>query len=162
MKSSQYLGLDKKFPLHWKQYILQSLYATFSVFIVLLLLEMEHVVIIASIGASAFIVFTMPRSITARPRSLIGGHVIGFSTGSLIALVPHTSVLGCAATYAIAVGSAIFLMVVTDTEHPPAGGTALGVAITGFSLSIMISGLTSIILLAIIYALLKSRLVDLV
>ena len=30
--------------------------------------------------------------------------------------------------YALAVGLSIFVMVVTDTEHPPASGTALGIA----------------------------------
>ena len=37
----------------------------------------EHAVVIASIGATAFIVFTMPRNITAKPRRVIGGHLAG-------------------------------------------------------------------------------------
>jgi CBS-domain-containing membrane protein len=69
----------------WKNYFYQSFLATVVVFIVLLLLNMEHAVVIASIGATAFIVFTMPRNITTAPRRVIGGHLIGLFSGSLCA-----------------------------------------------------------------------------
>jgi hypothetical protein len=77
----RYLPIDKKLSLHWRQYVLQSLYATMAVFLVLLLLHMQRAVIIASIGASAFIVFAMPQSITAKRRNLVGGHVIAGRLG---------------------------------------------------------------------------------
>ena len=162
MKFFQRFHLDKRFASHPKQYCLQSLYATLSIFIVLLLLELEHVVIIASIGASVFIVFAMPKSPTASPRRLIGGHAVGIFVGSLFALIPHASLLSSAAIYALAVGSAIFLMVVTNTDHPPAAATALGVAIIGFSFSVLFSVLTSAIVLALIYKYFQLSLADLV
>jgi CBS-domain-containing membrane protein len=69
--------IRREFKRLWKNYLYQSFLATIVVFIVLLLLNMEHAVVIASIGATAFIVFTMPRNITAAPRRVIGGHLIG-------------------------------------------------------------------------------------
>ncbi|MHA1860605.1 MAG: HPP family protein, partial [Candidatus Asgardarchaeia archaeon] len=125
-----------EFRSFWKNYILQSLLATLTIFIVLLLLSMEHAVIIASIGATSFIVFAMPKSITARPRNVIGGHMVGLISGSLFSLIPSHSFLFSITLYSFAVGLSIFMMVVTDTEHPPAAGTALGVVVKGFSLNV--------------------------
>jgi CBS-domain-containing membrane protein len=133
-----------------------------TVFLVILLLQLERVVIIASIGASAFIVFAMPQSITAKRRNLIGGHTIGLLVGSLFGLVPHPSTLLCAVLYALCVGATIFLMVATDTEHPPAAGTALGVAMMGLSPTLVVSMVTSILVLALVHHLFRSRLLDLV
>ena len=48
--------------------MLQSILATLSVFIVLYFLSLQHAVIIASIGATAFIVFAMPDNITAQAK----------------------------------------------------------------------------------------------
>jgi len=54
-----------------------------------------------------------------------------------------------------------YLMVALDAEHPPAGGTALGVAITGFSPSVMIAVLTSSIVLSLAHRFSKRFLRDL-
>ena len=145
----------------WLNYIYQSLLATVVIFIILLLLNMEHAVVIASIGASAFIVFTMPRNITAAPRRVIGGHIVGFICGSAFAFIPHPTMLPAIIIYSLAVGTTVFLMVALDVEHPPAGGTALGVAITGFSVSVMIAVLTSIIVLSLAHRFFKKYLKDL-
>ena len=53
-------------------------------------------------------------------------------------------------------------MVVIDTERPPAAATALGVAITGFSLSAAIAVITSVIVLSLAHHFLKPFLRDLV
>ena len=145
----------------WLNYIYQSLLATVVIFIILLLLNLEHVVVIASIGATAFIVFTMPRNITAAPRRVIGGHIVGFICGSAFAFIPHPTALTAITIYSLAVGTTIFLMVALDVEHPPAGGTALGVAITGFSVSVMIAVLTSSIVLSLAHRFFKKYLKDL-
>lgn len=42
-------------------YILQSLLATFSLFLVLLILQLATPVIVAALGATAFVVFAMPK-----------------------------------------------------------------------------------------------------
>ena len=145
----------------WLHYLYQSLLATIVVFVILTLLRMEHAVVIASIGATAFIVFTMPRNVTAAPRRVIGGHIAGLICGSAFAFVPHTTTFTAIIVYSLAVGTTIFLMVALDVEHPPAGGTALGVAITGFSASVMLAVLTSSIVLSLAHRFCKRYLKDL-
>jgi len=147
--------------LFWKNYVFQSFFATLAMFIVLLFLNSQHVVIIASIGATAFIIFAMPNYITAKPRNVIGGHLVGLLSGSLCALIPHPSFLYSILVCSLAVGLSIFVMVIIDTEHPPASGTALSIAITGFSLSTAIFVIISITILSLIHHFLKPYLRDL-
>lgn len=154
-------GIPEDFRLFWKNYIFQSLLATLTTFIVLSLLSIEHAVIIASIGATAFIVFAMPKSITAKPRSVIGGHLVGLLSGSLCALIPHPSFLQSVIVYSLAVGLSIFVMVIVDMEHPPASGTALGVAIMGPSPGVMIAVITSAVTLSLVHRFLRPFLKDL-
>lgn len=151
----------EEFKLFWKYYVFQSMLATAVVFIVLLLLSIKHAVIIASIGATAFIVFAMPKTITAQARNVIGGHTIGLILGSLCALIPHYTIVLTALAYSFAVGISILLMVVLDTEHPPAAGTALGFAITGFSINATLALGISVIILCTAHHLFKSYLRDL-
>jgi CBS-domain-containing membrane protein len=157
----RWLRIRGEFPRLWKNYLYQSFLATIIVFIVLLLLAAEHVVVIASIGATAFIVFTMPRNITAKPRRVIGGHLVGLFSGSLCALIPHSSTTSSIIIFSLAIGISICLMVALDVEHPPASGTALGVAITGFSPGVMIAVLTSSLILSLAHHFSKRFLKDL-
>ena len=152
--------IDREFRQHWKNYLLQSILATFSIFIVLYFLSLKHVVIIASIGATTFIIFAMPNSITAQPRNVIGGQLVGLFFGFLFFLFPPFPQCLIVA-YALAVGASIFTMVVIDAEHPPAAGTALGVAITGITLKVFVAIIVSIILLSLIHVFFKSYIRDL-
>jgi len=153
--------MAEEFRLYWKHYVLQSILATCSVFIVLYFLSLQESVIIASIGATAFIVFTMPNNITAQSRNVIGGHLIGLFYGFLFSLIPHSALIFSILIYSLAVGASIFTMVVTDTEHPPAAGTALGVVITGIRLDVLITVVMSIIILSLIHRFFKPYLRDL-
>jgi len=141
---------------------LQSLLASLSVFMLLWLLHMQNLIVVASIGATAFVVFTMPQDVTAKPRNVVGGHLVGFACGSLCALIPHQTLTFSAMVYSLAVGSSILIMVTIDTEHPPAAGTALGVVIAGFSTAMMFSIVASILMLAIIHHILKPYLKELI
>ncbi|HUT68430.1 MAG TPA: HPP family protein [Dehalococcoidales bacterium] len=145
----RWMRIKGAFPILWKHYLYQSFLAAIVVFVILLILTIENAVVIASIGATAFIIFTMPRNITARPRRVIGGHMVGLLSGSLCALIPHSSTLASISVFALAVGISICLMVALDFEHPPASGTALGVAITGFSPGVIIAVVTSSIVLSL-------------
>ncbi len=135
--------LRQEFKAQWKYYVRQTFAASVIVFIVLLLLEMQHAVIIASIGASVFIVFAMPKNITAHPRRIIGGYLCGFFTGALFALIPQPFELISFILYSAAVGISIFLMVALDVEHPPASGITLGTVISGVSTQIAIAVIIS-------------------
>ena len=151
-----------EFMLNWKHYIFQSLAATIATMLILIVLSMENAVVVASIAASIFIVFTMPNAVSARKRAIIGGHWTGLFFGSVWALIPQPYHFISIIVFSFAVGSTMFAMVVFDMEHPPAAGTALGVAITGFSWNVGIAIITSTILLAIIRTVFRPYLKDLV
>lgn len=151
----------KELRLFWKNYLFQSLFATVATFIVLSFLSPQQAVIEASIGSTIFIVFAMPKSVTAKPRNVIGGHSVGLIFGSLCALIPHPSFLHSIVVYSLAVGLSILIMVITNTEHPPASGTALGVVMKGFSPNVAIAVITSAIILSLIHHFFKRYLRDL-
>ena len=154
--------IARELRLYWKHYVLQSLVASLAIFIVFLFLNTREAVIVASIGATTFIVFAMPKSITAKPRNVIGGQIAGIIVGSLCALIPHPLLFQSIAVYSLSVGLSMFVMVVTNTEHPPASGTALGVAINGFSLYVTATMIISVIVLSLIHQCFKRYLRDLV
>ncbi len=151
----------EEFKLYWKHYILQCLLATIVVFVVLLVLSLKNAVIVASIGATTFIIFAMPSMLTANPRNVIGGHITGLIVGSLCSLIPHATVFYAALSYALAVGLAIFIMVVIDTEHPPAAATALGFAMSGFAFETAIALVLSISVISSVHYFFRSHLKDL-
>ncbi len=150
------------FIMFWKNYIFQSLAATIATLIILIVLNLENAVVVASIAASIFIVFTMPNAISARKRAILGGHWIGLTLGSFWAIIPTPYHFMSIIVLSLAVGTTMFIMVVFDMEHPPAAGTALGVAITGFSWGVGIAVITSTIILVIIQRIFKPYLKDLV
>jgi CBS-domain-containing membrane protein len=154
--------MAQELRLYWKNYLLQSFLACLSVFALLIILHLQNVVVIASIGATAFIVFTMPDDLTAKPSHVVTGHLVGFCSGALCALISHPHFLSAALVGSLAVGLSILIMVITDTEHPPAAGTALGVALSGFSLTLLLSVLTSIVALSVIHKVFRPRLRNLV
>ena len=128
-------------------------------------------VIVAALGASTFIVFATPGSITAEPRRLIGGHTVGLLSGSrcyYVFLTDHLGKLAIAGEHifvwacAVSVGLSIFLMTITDTEHPPAAATALGIVAQGWSYQAVIFVLSCAACLALARRLLRSHLRDLV
>jgi CBS-domain-containing membrane protein len=125
--------MRREFREHWWHYVLQSALAAVTLLAALWVFSLERAAIVASLGATSFIVFAMPRSLTAKARNVIGGHTVGATCGLLCKLVLGWLSAGGSAyalmAYAGAVGLSIFGMVVTDTEHPPASGTALGIAV---------------------------------
>ena len=159
---SEYVSVVRsEFKQRWKNYFYQCFLAVVVLIIVMIVLNMEHVVIIASIGATAFIVFLTPGNVTASPRRVTGGHIIGLISGYLVTLIPSNLAIPHVVIYAIAVGLSALLMVALDFEHPPASGTALGVAIAGFTPDVFIAVITSSIILSIAHRLLRKYLRDL-
>lgn len=77
---------------------------------------------IGSFGASAVLLYGAPRSPLAQPRNLVGGHVVSALVGVLCWQLFH-DIPGLA--QALAVATAIALMHMTKTLHPPGGATAL-------------------------------------
>ncbi len=76
---------------------------------------------LASFGGSCVILFGMPDSDMAQPRSLIGGHVITSVTGLCFLHLGGTAPWVAVA----AVATALVLMIATRTIHSPAGANPL-------------------------------------
>jgi CBS-domain-containing membrane protein len=155
-------AFDSRFRPHWPSYVLQSLLAAGSVFVVLIALRQQNLIVAASLAATTFTVFAMPSRVTASPRNVIGGHLVGLAFGSVFALIPVQSALAQDLVYALAVGGAMLVMAITNTEHPPAAGTALGVVIAGFSLPVVLGVVVGVGVLSLIQALLRPMLRDLI
>ena len=156
------MKIDSNFPPQWKAFIVQSSYAAISVFFITLILS-KNPLVIASIVATAFIIFALSNNILAEPKSIIGGHFLGFFTGSCFAVFPFMHILIFKAIwFALSIRFTIFLMVILDFEHPPAAGTALGMTLVGYSLSAAIAIIISVLLLTIIGYISKPYLEDLV
>lgn len=84
--------------------------------------DTDLILTIGSIGSSAVLVFGAVRSPLAQPRNLIGGHIVSALVG-----VASWQWLGGEPWLAqsFAVATAIALMHLTRTLHPPGGATAL-------------------------------------
>lgn len=162
---------DRKFRHHVGAYAFQCMLATLTVILVLLTLDAtEQTAIIASIGASAFIVFTAPNAYSAKSRALFGGYAVGAVTGIACSLM--ADLLGTEGTAdwdiviitsgAVAVGLSIFIMVVTDTEHPPAAGLALAFILNSWNFRTLLVVLLAPLLLTLVKQLFRGHIRDLV
>ncbi len=164
--------IDKNFRKVPAHYVMQSLLATVAVAIILQFVGvLTHAAIVASLGASTFIVFAMPKYVTAQPRRLIGGHIVGLLCGLLCYFVFVIGPLGKISENsefilwiagALSVGLSILLMSITNTEHPPAAGTALGIIAHEWTYQTIIFVLVCAVSLAIAGRLLRGYLRDLV
>ena len=64
--------------------IFQCALAAIAVFIVLLVFDVvTNAVIIAALGSSTFIAFTMPEAQLSKPRIMIGGYIVGIAVGCI-------------------------------------------------------------------------------
>jgi CBS-domain-containing membrane protein len=89
--------------------------------------HIAYMFIIGSFGASAVLIYGIPRSPLSQPRNVIGGHVLS----ALVGVSMHILVSDPLLCSALAVSCAILLMHITGTLHPPGGATALIATIGG-------------------------------
>jgi len=150
--------IKNKFKKLWKHYILQSLLATAALFILVLVLGKDKIVLISAMGATAFIVFAMPKTISAKTKNVIGGHLVGLASGAIF----YFTIMPYFLEYSLAVGIAIFFMIVLDVKHPPAAGTALAVVINEISRDAFIIIMISAVVLSQMRYYLRHYLKDLV
>lgn len=139
-------------------------------FILLFLNHFVYTTIIASLGATTFIVFTMPKTHSAKSKNIIGGYTIGIIFGIIFYFISlflidiikninlHTIYM---ITGALSVGVTMFVMTITNTEHPPAVGMALSLILTPWDFKTLFFVYLCIILMIIVKRLLKNHLIDL-
>lgn len=163
---------DRKFRKNIRRYVFQCILATLTILAILFFLDvLSETAIIAALGASAFVVFAIPNSYSSDPRRLIGGYFVGIIVGIICYFIsinfPNSNFftnteMSLIVFGAIAVGIAIFIMAVTNTEHPPAAGIALGLVINKWDWMTIIFILIAIIWLTVIRKILKPYLIDLI
>ncbi|HSM32382.1 MAG TPA: HPP family protein [Woeseiaceae bacterium] len=156
---------------NFRRYALQCGLAGIVVLILLLVLDaVTQTVLIAALGASAFIAFAVPRSLHSGPRHMIGGYAIGIIAGCLMATFEAAmNVQGPVAAHtvmvifgAMAISLAMFLMVVARAEHPPAAALALGLVLNEWDLLTLAVVMAGIMALSLIKRLVLPMLLDLV
>ncbi len=160
--------IDKKFRDNKAHYILQCLMATSAVVMILFAMNsMFREVMLASFGATAFLVFAMPHLRTSQERSVLGGYIIGIILGVIFYHIAAYiygvceyrwvfSVLG-----GVAVGFSLLFMTMTNSEHPPAAGLALGLVLQGYHWTSLAIIFASVVILMTVKRLLKNWLINL-
>ena len=126
--------------------------------IVLLFIDsVANAALVAGLGSTVVTAFLHPQASSGRLRAIIGGHSCGLIVGSILALVfinyelvIITFAYGDILVMAGAVGLTILAMGLTDTEHPPAAGIALGMAGRPWELNIFVYILIAVLILGII------------
>jgi CBS-domain-containing membrane protein len=164
--------VDPRFRRYWHSYVVQAVLATVTMLFILLFVDsLADAALAAGLGSSVAILFVHPSASAAKARSVIGGHSLALlfgvgcsllifhsSAGEFIAQNQVLSDIALAAS----VGMVILIMAVTNTEHPPAAATVLGMAIQPIDPLRTAVFIAAIILLALIHLLFKSRLHDLI
>ena len=113
----------------------------------------DLVMVIGSFGASAVLIYGAIKSPLAQPRNLVGGHIISAIIGVASYNILHAHMWLAAS---VAVATAIAVMQVTKTLHPPGGATALIAVIgstkihaLGYLYAIIPAGVGATIMLAV-------------
>lgn len=162
--------IDPKFTHRWRIYVTQSILAAMLLWVVLLAQDvLSNGAIVAAIASSVAIVFFVPHSVASSPFRIVGGHLAAVVAAYMVigvALLFPDSVAN--ATWfndllgAVALGLVVLLMSVTNTEHAPAAGTALGLAVEGVPAEAVLFIVTAAVFVATARVLLGSRLHNLI
>ena len=169
-EGSPYL-LDPKFRRHYRAYLFQALLATLAMAGILLFVDsLSTAALAAGLGSSVVGIFINPSGVTARLRAVVGGHTMALLIGSVFSFVlftgstepfiaAHSQYLDLA--MALSVGLLMLVMAVTDTEHPPAAGIAIGMTGREWTPEVFGAILGALALLAVIKLVLRRHIHDL-
>tara|TARA_B100000575_G_scaffold66952_1_gene51663 strand:+ start:72 stop:527 length:456 start_codon:yes stop_codon:yes gene_type:complete len=110
-----------------------------------------YIWLIPPFGATLVLVMSVHESPLAQPKNIFFGHVLSGLSGLIIITLIGSNIY----CLGLGVGLAIFIMMVTNTVHPPAGGNPLIVILGDQNLSFILmplaAGSVIIILFGIIY-----------
>ncbi|MDH3638989.1 MAG: HPP family protein [Gammaproteobacteria bacterium] len=87
----------------------------------------ELILVVASMGASAVLLFAVPHGTLSQPWPLIGGHVISALIGVSCAQLVSNPYIAAPLAVGLAVGTMHYLRCI----HPPGGATALAAVVGG-------------------------------
>ena len=113
--------------------------------------NLDAALILGSFGASCVLIFGYPDVPFSQPRNIVGGHFLS----SLIGLVFLYAFGPTWWSVALAVGTAIALMMVTRTVHPPAGSNPVIIYLAqpawSFLITPTLAGALILVIVAAIY-----------
>ena len=137
----------------FKKALLAGIFSAFTIGVLTVLTYKSALglFIAGSFGSSMVLLFGFPESPFAQPKNVFFGHLVTAFVGvAFVSLVP----LPIYVNIALAVGVGIFLMILLNIVHPPAGGNPIMVIIGSASYEYLINpiifGCIIILLLAIL------------
>lgn len=164
--------LDDGFRRDPRPFFLQSAIAAFIVMVLMVLHQvLPSPALIAALGASSFVAFTMPNVPLSSPRRLIGGYACGVIVGVACHFVLQWQWLLAAglpeetariALAGLSVGLGVLTMVALDMEHAPAASIVLGLVLDEWRPWNILYVMAGIIVLAVLKELVRPILRDLI
>lgn len=158
--ASSFLGLERNTTSHGEKWIsaLGAFLGILAVYSVSqwYLPRPESSLVVASMGASAVLLFAVPHGALSQPWAVIGGHLISAAIGVTCNQYFPDQIWVPAAAVGLAVGAMYYLRCI----HPPGGATALAAVVGGpelsqlgyeFLLFPVAINLASILLLAVVF-----------
>ena len=110
--------------------------------------------LIPPFGASMVLVMAVHESPLAKPKNLILGHILSALSGVIIFyLLGNTFV-----SLGLGVALAVFVMMITNTVHPPAGANPIVVILTGQSLNFVFLPVAVGAVIIVVFAYLYNKL----
>lgn len=131
MNIKNFIGLESNKTGHLEKWI-SALGGLFGILAITLISrqflgEQEAAWVVASMGATAVLVFAVPHGPLSQPWAVVGGHLISAVIGVACARWIPIPVLAAAVAVAVAIGAMHYLHCI----HPPGGATALTAVIGG-------------------------------
>lgn len=168
--------IASSFSHHKRNFLWQPLLAsTFVVMTLIALGGLSHINLLdvigtGSLGSSAFLIFCMPNTLSAKIKNLFSGYTISAFLGILFYLWIHSSLTAGSATHhywvdmaaVVTMTLSMLIMALFRLEHPPAVGFSLGLIVEPWTLHTLLFLFLGIILLAICKKLLHPWLIDLI
>ena len=120
-----------------KQALINALFSSLGAFVCIGFLAYLNSTIEGAIwlippfGASMVLVMAVHESPLAKPKNLILGHILSALSGLIIFYFLGNTFI----SLGLGVALAVFVMMITNTVHPPAGANPIIVILTGQSLS---------------------------
>jgi hypothetical protein len=161
--------IDARFVHRPRIYLVQSLLAGLALVGILIAEDaLTNGAVVAAVASSVAIVFFVPHSVASKPFRLVGGHVSAIAaalcTVGVMMLLPDAVASNQLVIHTLQGASlalVILFMTVTNTEHAPAAGTALGLA-TSVPINSVVFILTSAVIISIVRIVLYRRLHNLI
>ncbi|MDA1279418.1 MAG: HPP family protein [Chloroflexi bacterium] len=161
--------IDAKFVHRPRVYLVQALAAGMALMAILVAeVAITNGAVVAAIASPVAIVFFVPHSVASSPFRIIGGHLsaiaAGLCTVGMMVLMPDSVASNqwiIHALQGLSVALVILFMTISNTEHAPAAGTALGLSIS-MPRDSVIFVVSAAVIIALVRALLFRRLHNLI